>query len=80
VTRPEDVLSFWLDEIGPAGWYDQSEALDADIRKRFEPVWESASEGALSLWMTYPSGALAYLILTDQFPRNMFRGTAKACR
>ena len=78
MTRPEDVLSFWLDEIGPAGWYDQSDALDADIRKRFEPVWESASEGALSLWMTYPSGALAYLILTDQFPRNMYRGTAKA--
>jgi uncharacterized protein (DUF924 family) len=78
VTRPEEVLSFWLDEIGPAGWYDQSDALDADIRKRFEPVWESASEGALSLWMTYPSGALAYLILTDQFPRNMYRGTAKA--
>lgn len=78
MARPEDVLSFWLDEVGPAGWYDQSDALDADIRKRFEPTWERAREGALSLWMTYPSGALAYLILTDQFPRNMYRGTAKA--
>lgn len=78
MARPEDVLSFWLDEIGPAGWYDQSDALDADIRKRFEPTWERAKEGALSLWMTYPSGVLAYLILTDQFSRNMFRGTAKA--
>lgn len=78
MARPEDVLSFWLDEVGPAGWYDQSETLDADIRKRFEPTWERAREGALSLWMTYPSGALAYLILTDQFPRNMYRGTAKA--
>ena len=78
MARPEDVLSFWLDEVGPAGWYDQSDALDADIRKRFEPTWERAREGALSLWMTYPSGVLAYLILTDQFPRNMYRGTAKA--
>ncbi len=78
MARPEDVLSFWLDEVGPAGWYDQSDALDANIRKRFEPTWERAREGALSLWMTYPSGALAYLILTDQFPRNMYRGTAKA--
>ncbi len=78
MARPEDVLSFWLDEVGPAGWYDQSDALDADIRKRFEPTWERAREGALSLWMTYPSGALAYLILTDQFPRNIYRGTAKA--
>lgn len=78
MARPEDILSFWLDEIGPAGWYDQSDALDAEITKRFKATWERAEEGALSLWMTYPSGALAYLILTDQFPRNMFRGTAKA--
>jgi len=78
VARPEDVLSFWLDEVGPSGWFDQSAALDAEITKRFEQTWERAAEGAFSLWMTYPSGALAYLILTDQFSRNMFRGTAKA--
>ncbi|MCY4335468.1 MAG: DUF924 domain-containing protein [Litoreibacter sp.] len=75
---PEDVLSFWLDEVGPKGWYETSDALDAEIRERFLTLWERASEGALSLWMTYPSGALAYLILTDQFSRNMFRGEAKA--
>ncbi len=34
--------------------------------------------GGLGLWMTYPSGVLAYLIVTDQFPRNMFRGEARA--
>ncbi len=78
MARPEDVLSFWLDEVGPAGWYTQNDALDAKITERFEPVWERARDGGLSLWMTYPSGALAYLILTDQFPRNIFRGTAKA--
>ena len=75
---PEDVLSFWLDEVGPDGWYNGSDALDAEIRTRFEETWQRAREGALSLWMTYPSGTLAYLILTDQFSRNMFRGTAKA--
>lgn len=42
------------------------------------PTWEVAKEGGLGQWMTYPSGTLAYLILTDQFPRNMFRGEAKA--
>ncbi|MEM7471016.1 MAG: DUF924 family protein [Pseudomonadota bacterium] len=78
MATPEDVLSFWLDEVGPDGWYQASDALDAKIRDRFLPLWERASEGALSLWMTYPSGALAYLILTDQFSRNMFRGEAKA--
>ncbi|MEM6303790.1 MAG: DUF924 family protein [Pseudomonadota bacterium] len=75
---PEDVLSFWLDEIGPEGWYATSEDLDARIRSEFLSTWESACEGRFSLWLTYPSGALAYIILTDQFPRNMFRGEALA--
>lgn len=75
---PEDVLSFWLDEVGEKGWYAVSDALDAEITLRFKKAWEGACEGRYSLWLTYPSGALAYIILTDQFPRNMFRGTARA--
>ncbi|WP_425045466.1 DUF924 family protein [Primorskyibacter sp. S87] len=75
---PEEVLSFWLDEIGPEGWYLQDEALDAEIRDKFLDAWEDAREGRFSLWLTYPSGALAYIILTDQFPRNMFRGDGRA--
>lgn len=75
---PADVLSFWLDEIGPDGWYKQDADLDATIRDKFQDTWERSTEGALSLWLTYPSGALAYIILTDQLPRNMFRGSAKA--
>lgn len=76
--KPEDVLGFWLDEVGEAGWYDLNEDVDAEITKRFKSTWQSARDGALSLWMTYPSGTLAYLLLTDQFPRNMFRGTPEA--
>lgn len=75
---PEEILGFWLDEIGPSGWYRQSAELDAEIRTRFESTWRDACEGKFSLWLTYPSGALAYIILMDQFPRNMFRGTAQA--
>ena len=75
---PEDVLSFWLDEIGPEGWYKQDAALDAAITERFGAAWEASCEGSFSMWLTYPSGALAYIILTDQFPRNMFRGSGKA--
>lgn len=78
MVTPENVLNFWLDEVGPKGWYDASDALDNDIRKRFEKAWEGARDGKFSLWLTFPSGALAYLILTDQFPRNMFRGSGKA--
>jgi len=75
---PEEVLSFWLDEVGPDGWYDTSSALDATISKRFGSTWEGARQGRFSLWLTYPSGALAYIILTDQFPRNMHRGDSLA--
>ncbi|TLP56478.1 DUF924 domain-containing protein [Parasedimentitalea maritima] len=75
---PDEVLEFWLDEAGPKGWYMQDEAFDAEIRKRFEAAWEGACEGKYSMWLTHPSGVLAYLILTDQFPRNMYRGSKAA--
>lgn len=72
---PEEILEFWLDEVGPKGWYESSEELDQEIRTRFQTTWQGAREGNLGLWLTYASGALAYVILMDQFPRNMFRGS-----
>lgn len=78
MVSPQQILEFWLDEVGPKGWYEANDALDADIRDRFQETWQSASEGQFSLWLTYPSGALAYIILMDQFSRNMFRGDGKA--
>lgn len=78
MAKPEDVLKYWLDDVGPKGWYDVCEARDAEIRDRFLPAWESARDGGLSMWLTHPSGALAYLIVTDQFSRNMFRGKSDA--
>jgi len=78
MANPEDILAFWLDEVGPDGWYRGDEALDGEVRTRFESAWAHAMDGGYALWLTYPSGALAYIILLDQFPRNMFRDTAKA--
>ena len=75
---PEEILSFWLDEVGPKGWYEASDTLDNTIRERFLDSWKAAQAGKFSLWLTYPNGALAYIILTDQFSRNMFRDDAKA--
>ncbi|MEC3862300.1 DUF924 family protein [Mesobacterium sp. TK19101] len=78
MVTPEAVLNFWLDETGPDGWYNGSAALDATIRDKFEAGWDGAMEGRYGLWLTYPSGSLAYVILLDQFPRNMFRGSGKS--
>lgn len=78
MTSPEEVLRFWLDEVGPQGWYKVSEAVDEEVRDRFEETWNSAQQGTYGLWLTYPSGTLAYIVLMDQFPRNMFRGSGRA--
>lgn len=78
MTNPEDILAFWLDEQGPEGWYAGGAELDQEMRDRFERVYNRACEGALSLWLTHATGTLAYIILLDQFSRNMFRDTPKA--
>lgn len=78
MTGADDVLEFWLDRLTPADWYKANDALDAEVRSWFEDTWLGAMEGTRGLWLTYPSGTLAYIILMDQFPRNMFRGTAQA--
>jgi len=76
--RVDELLTFWLDDVGPKRWYAGGEALDAEVRDRFADAWAEAQAGAFGLWLTSPAGALAYVILTDQLPRNMFRGTANA--
>lgn len=78
MATPEEILAFWLDECSPADWYRSDPDFDAQIRDRFLATYREATNGALGLWLTYPSGALAYIILTDQFPRNMFRDSSEA--
>lgn len=78
MVSPDEILQFWLDECQPKQWFEQDDALDQTIRTRFEQTWVDATEGKFALWLTYPNGVMAYVILTDQFPRNMFRGTPKA--
>lgn len=78
IAAPDDVLSFWLDEKQPEDWYKADDSLDQEIRDRFGETWQAAMDGKFGLWLTYPSGALAYILLTDQFSRNMFRDTREA--
>jgi uncharacterized protein (DUF924 family) len=78
MSNPEEVLAYWLDEVGPKGWYEADAVRDQEIRDRFLTAWEEAQAGAFGLWLTYPSGTLAYVILNDQFPRNMFRDDGRA--
>jgi uncharacterized protein (DUF924 family) len=78
MSDPATVLDFWLHEVGEAGWYGGGAAVDEACRDRFGALWEAAERGGLEHWVDGTAGSLAYLIVTDQFPRNIFRGSARA--
>lgn len=75
---PLRILQFWRDDVGEARWFADDPALDAQIRDRFAPLWHQARDGKLDGWQQTPDGALALVIVLDQFPRNMFRSQAQA--
>ena|SRR3569832_443232 len=72
-----DVLAFWR-EAGAERWYTRDADFDASVRERFFGLWQQAVAGRMSSWEESDDGALALVILLDQFPRNMFRGDARA--
>jgi uncharacterized protein (DUF924 family) len=76
-TEPKDIVQFWT-EAGPEKWFKKDTAFDAEIRSRFLPTHEAAAAGKLNDWEKSADGALALLILLDQFPRNMFRNDKRA--
>lgn len=80
-----EVLDFWF---GPAGspefgksrpeWFRKSDAFDQEIRSRFLDLQREAAAGRLQAWETAPDSLLALIVALDQFPRNLYRGTAMA--
>jgi uncharacterized protein (DUF924 family) len=76
VTSPDDILRFWRD-AGPRRWFRRDEAFDALFRERFLAAHEAAVAGQLAGWVATPEGALALVLLLDQFPRNAFRGSPR---
>jgi uncharacterized protein (DUF924 family) len=72
-----DVLQFWFRRDRKA-WFEKNPAFDEEIRARFLPLFERALNDELKIWRQAPASCLALVILLDQFPRNMFRGSAKA--
>ncbi len=77
----KDILDFWFAD-GPNtprdAWFKKDPAFDAEIAARFGALVIPAREGALDSWAVTPGGALTLLILLDQFPRNLFRGSPEA--
>lgn len=84
--RIEDVLDFWFGELSELGcaspnqrkrWWTKSDAFDETIRSQFVNDYEAIVAGEREAWRSTARGALAYIIVLDQFSRNMFRGTPK---
>lgn len=76
-----EVLQFWFGDTPGARrkeWFTKDPAFDADIRARFLGLHEAAAHDELGTWKDTAESALALIVLTDQFPRNMFRGEARA--
>jgi uncharacterized protein (DUF924 family) len=76
-----EVLRFWFGE--PPGerrkpWFDKDAAFDAGIRQRFLPLYEALAAGERPEWLEDPARCLARIVVLDQFPRNMFRGSPRA--
>ncbi len=89
MTTINDVIDFWFpadshpDAAHPEGrrlamWFAPEPGLDDTIRTRFLGTYEQAASGALDGWAESAEGALALVVVLDQFPRNMFRGQARA--
>jgi uncharacterized protein (DUF924 family) len=83
--RAGDVLDFWFAPPGDpdhgrtrAVWFEKDDAFDARIRERFGPLIEAALTGALDAWDATVEGALARIVVLDQFTRNAFRGTPRS--
>jgi uncharacterized protein (DUF924 family) len=87
MTDIDRILSFWLTpsprtaeqaEARKQFWFSANEELDLEIRSRFGPLVEEARAGHLDAWAQTPRGALALIILIDQFSRNLYRGKTEA--
>jgi uncharacterized protein (DUF924 family) len=76
VVEAAAVVAFWR-EAGPGLWFAKDSEFDRRFRERFLSLYEAAARGELDCWLATPDGALALVLLLDQFPRNAFRGTAR---
>ena len=79
LATPEEVVAFWR-QAGQDRWFTKDDAFDRSCRDRFALTYEAAARGDLNEWELTPEGALAVILLLDQFPRNMFRGTKAVYR
>lgn len=75
-TEAQDFLGYWRDGGMPL-WFGKAPQRDQRLRERYLPLYERAARGELAAWSATAEGALALVVLLDQFPRNAFRGSPR---
>ena len=78
LSKADDVLTFWFEDSGPADWFKKDDDFDRLISTRFGGLVQRAGDGKQDHWMDTPRSCLALVLVLDQFPRNMFRGSSRA--
>jgi uncharacterized protein (DUF924 family) len=73
-SSPDSILDFWFSARVRPLWFKSTPEFDAEVRQRFAGTWQSAQRGELRAWEDSANGALALVIVLDQFPLNMYRG------
>ncbi len=77
IKTADDVLAFWFSDRARSLWFAREAAFDGEIRRTFAATYQAAAAGRLHAWEGSPPGALALVIVLDQFALNMFRGDAR---
>ena len=78
VITPSDIVSYWFSDETRPKWFEGGPDFDEELRRRYAGAWEEARQDAFDHWTATPEGVLALVILLDQIPRNIHRGTPAA--
>lgn len=76
--KAQDILDFWFSELRRDQWFRGGDAVDEMIQTRYADLLEAVHRGEHDDWATTPTGRLALVLVLDQFPRNIYRGTARS--
>ena len=75
---PQDIIDFWFSDEIRKLWFNSTPEFDHLLRERHLETWKQAGRGELDHWMQSTDGCVALVIILDQFPLNMFRGSAQS--
>jgi uncharacterized protein (DUF924 family) len=75
---PQEIVDFWFAEETRKLWFNSTSEFDRKLCENYQSVWQQASRGELDHWMETAEGCLALVVILDQLPLNMFRGSAQS--